>query len=377
MIRANDLVTALRGKGIRFFTGVPDSCLKSFCTVLLQYSGIVEHVIAANEGNSMGLAIGSYLATGKPAVVYMQNSGLGNALNPIVSLLAREVYSVPALLIVGWRGAPETRDEPQHALQGKITLELLETLDIPYQILDKGADPAPIVDTLYAAMIERGAPVALVVRKGTFAPEAGGRGGNPALMQREQALDIILDTLPCHWAFFATTGKTGRELFALRKKRGEPQKDFLTVGGMGHASSIALGAAITAEKPVICLDGDGAFLMHMGAASMVGALKPANFIHIVFNNGCHESVGGQPTCAPDADFVQIGKACGYVSSVRAACADGLQKALAHAAGTPGPHLVEIAVKPGSRPDLGRPDIPPAENKNTTMEHLHSNELEAL
>lgn len=377
MIQAGNLITLLRDKGIRFFTGVPDSCLKSLCTALLQYDGVIEHVVAANEGNCMGLAVGNFLATGRPAVVYMQNSGLGNAVNPIASLLAREVYSVPALLIIGWRGAPGTKDEPQHALQGKITLELLETLNIPYQILDEDSDPAAIVDMLYATMMERGAPVALVVRKGTFAPEAGSAGGNAALIQREQALNTILDALPCHCACFATTGKTGRELFALREKRGEPQKDFLTVGGMGHASSIALGAALATAKPVVCLDGDGAFLMHMGAASLVGNRKPANFIHVILNNGCHESVGGQPTCAPDSDFVQIGKACGYATCVHAACEDEVQKALARAAVTPGPHLIEILVKPGSRSDLGRPSIPPVENKRNIMEHLQSNVMEAL
>lgn len=368
MIAPKQLFEALVAKGIGFFTGVPDSLLKSFCAYVDDHGGSVGHVIAANEGNAVAMALGFHLATGRYAAVYMQNSGLGNAVNPLTSLADPEVYRVPMLLIVGWRGEPGVHDEPQHVKQGRISREQLDLLEIPHWILDADSDVASLLDEALARMTTSGAPVALLVRKDAFADYKGGRKPeNRAKLGREEALRQLL-ALAGDDLVVSTTGKTSREVFELRAQSGDAQRDFLTVGGMGHTSSIALGVALgNPERRVVCLDGDGSALMHLGAMAIIGDLKPKNMIHVLLNNAAHESVGGQPTVAGRMDFEAIARACGYRDYLRADDAAGVAEAWAKLRAQPGPALLEIDISVGSRADLGRPTSTPEENKLAFMQ----------
>lgn len=373
MIDPHFFLHVLQAKGIDFFTGVPDSQLKELCSTLLCKLPPEKHVIAANEGNALGLAMGHYLATSRPAVVYMQNSGLGNIINPLASLADREVYAIPALLLIGWRGQPGKKDEPQHVKQGRISPALLETLEVPYRIMDGDEDPAAIVDAVWEEMHRVSMPAAILIKAGAFSK--GEKPMPPLLenaptMQREAAIATILDLLEKKDCLLATTGKTGRELFELRVARAEAQQDFLSVGGMGHCSSIALGAALAMpDRRFVCLDGDGALILHMGAMGLAGNLRPPNFIHVVCNNFCHESVGGQPTCAGTMDFVSIAKACGYASQHRARSPEDISRVFSSIAASPGPHFVELILAKGSRANLGRPTSSPMQNKLQFMKHL--------
>ncbi|MDR0882642.1 MAG: phosphonopyruvate decarboxylase [Candidatus Adiutrix sp.] len=371
MISPGQLVSVLRGRGVDFFTGVPDSYLKGLSSYLSLTLPPDSHIIAADEGNGVGLAIGHYLATARPAVVYMQNSGLGNAVNPLTSLADREVYGVPMLLIIGWRGEPGRHDEPQHIKQGRITPGLLELLEIPFRVLDENSDIEEALDQLWPRMMTTGQPAALLVKGGALAEIADealktGRCG----LSRETALERLLDACRDDDCLVATTGKTGRELFELRVRRQEKPVDFLTVGGMGHASSIALAAALASPgRRLICLDGDGALIMHLGALGIIGSLRPPNFLHVLLNNHCHESVGGQPTCATAIDFAALARACGYAAYHLATEATEIDQALAALKAQPGPHFLEIILEPGARPDLGRPTASPRQNRAQFMERL--------
>lgn len=364
MIEATDFLKRLEEKGVAFYTGVPDSLLSAFCAALPEVGP--GHVIAANEGNAVGLAAGHFLASGRQAVVYMQNSGLGNAVNPLTSLADPEVYSLPMLLIIGWRGEPGVKDEPQHVKQGRISPALLEVLEIPYAVLGPESDLQVELDRLWDQMTAGSRPVALLVRAGTFSPAksaAPTRESTPTLA-REAAIETLLELLDPSDLIVSTTGKTSRELFELRKKRGEAPADFLTVGSMGHASSIALGAALARpDRRLVVLDGDGALLMHLGALALSGSLRPPNLIEVLLNNYCHESVGGQPTCSLGLDFASIAGGCGFRSTARAGSTEEIRRAWAAFAALSGPHFLEISLCPGSRPDLGRPDCSPVENKN--------------
>lgn len=350
----------LKARGAGLFTGVPDSLLQAFCAYV---EGHGEHLITANEGNAVAVAMGHHLATGRVPVVYMQNSGLGNAINPLASLADPEVYRVPMLLVVGWRGEPGVKDEPQHVKQGRITPGQLELLGIPCWILDAGADAAAVVDAAMDHIADSGAPAALLVRKDTFAPcSAPPRPPRTATLRREEALDVLL-SLVGDALVVATTGKTSREVFELRARAGQPQRDFLTVGGMGHASSIALGVAMGAPgRRVVCLDGDGAALMHLGAMPIIGDVAPGNFVHVLLNNAAHESVGGQPTVADGVDFRAVALACGYRGYQRAGDAGALRRAWEAVAAGAGPQLLQVDVAVGSRGDLGRPTASAEENK---------------
>jgi phosphonopyruvate decarboxylase len=359
---------ALKARGVGLFAGVPDSLLKSFCAFVDDNAAAGEHIIAANEGNALAIAAGHHLATGNVAAVYMQNSGLGNAVNPIASLADGEVYRIPVLLIVGWRGEPGVHDEPQHVKQGKVTLGQLDLLGIPYRILDAGSDYEKIIAELFDHFARNGTPAAIVVRKDAFA-EYDSEKKRPALgeMKREEALELILAGIGPEALVVSTTGKTSREVFELRAKRGEAQRDFLTVGSMGHTSSIALGVALgRPERKVVCLDGDGSALMHLGALPIVGSLKPANLVHVLLNNGAHESVGGQATVAGSVDFRALSAACGYRSYLKATSAAELSEAVKSIAGLQGPVLLEVYLKQGSRKELGRPTSTPEANKAAFM-----------
>lgn len=369
MIEPARLFQILKDQGIAFFAGVPDSLLKSLCAYLDDHAGPGEHVITANEGNAVALAAGYHLATGRIGAVYMQNSGLGNCVNPLTSLADPQVYSIPMLLIIGWRGEPGVKDEPQHVKQGRITPGQLELLEIPYRIMDDKSDPEALLFELVRTAKDENRPVALVVRKKTLADYRRSRTC-PSLssMGREKALGHILDLAGPEDIFISTTGKTSRELYELRTSRSEPQKDFLTVGSMGHTSSIALGVALgRPDRRVICLDGDGSLLMHMGNLPVIGQLKPANLVHVVLNNAAHESVGGQETVCTGIDLQAVAMACGYRACYRAENDVQLSSCWEQIREQKGPFLLELRICTGSRPDLGRPASTPVQNKKSFMD----------
>lgn len=372
MIDAKELYDALSQKGITFFAGVPDSLLKHFCAYVQDNVPGERHVIAANEGGAVALAAGHYLASGKPAVVYMQNSGIGNAINPLVSLTDPAVYGIPVLLIIGWRGEPGLKDAPQHVKQGLVTSALLEAVGIGYAIVSEDTDIAKAVDDAMAEMMKKQGPYALVIRKGTFRPYTLKHCRDfEAELGREQAIALVAASMDPDAVVVSTTGKISRELYEIRARRGEPHsRDFHTVGSMGHCSQIAAGIALTKpDRQVYCFDGDGAVIMHMGGLSIIGSLRPRNFKHIVFNNAAHDSVGGQPTVGDVVDFSSLAMACGYRTAGTARTEAELEKALAGLAESEGPALLEIVVKPGARADLGRPKEPPPEMKQNFMADL--------
>ena len=354
---------------IDFFAGVPDSLLKHFCSYLDEICEANSHVITANEGNAIALAAGYYLATGKFGAVYMQNSGLGNTVNPLTSLTDSAVYAIPMLLVIGWRGEPGVADEPQHIKQGDITEAQLKLLGIPYFVVDANTNIGSVIEQASERIRKQSSPVAILIKKSAFSPYKSKKVNVfKASMKRENALGVILESIENSDLVVSTTGKTSRELFELRIKRGENPSDFLTVGAMGHTSSIALGVALgSKEKRVICIDGDGSALMHFGAIPIIGNIKPSNLIHILLNNSAHESVGGQATVAGLMDFKSIAMACGYNNYYLAEDADSLQSCMQMIATELGPILIEVKIVTGSRNDLGRPTCTPLENKVAFME----------
>jgi len=360
-------------KGIDFFAGVPDSLLKSFCAYITERADSHKHIVAANEGGAIALACGYYLATGRPGLVYMQNSGQGNAVNPLVSLADPQVYSVPMLILIGWRGEPGTNDEPQHIKQGRLTLRLLDTLEVPYKVLPDNIQKAQVcLEEIIDTLKKINAPAALVVRKATFAPYEGQRYNDlQSELTREEALKAVVNDLDESDIVVSTTGKTSRELYEYRDSVGaDHSRDFLTIGSMGHCSQIAMGIALAKpDKRVYCLDGDGAVIMHMGAIAIVGSHKVKNFKHIVFNNGCHDSVGGQPTCGFSVSITGIAKACGYALALQARTGREIDDKMEIIKSADGPVMLEIRVKKGAREDLGRPESSPKQNKTGFMEFL--------
>lgn len=371
MIAPSAFVQELQKQGTGFFTGVPDSLLKNLCAYITDSFDAEHHIIAANEGNAVGLAAGHYLATGTIPMVYMQNSGEGNAVNPLLSLADTDVYQIPLLLCIGWRGEPGVHDEPQHVKQGKVTLSLLESMGIPYQVLS--SDEATMkaqVEQVYATMKAGHAPVALIVKKGLFAEYTLQQSVCvEGQLTREEALEIIVKHTAPHAIFVSTTGMASRELYEIRERHGEGhEKDFLTVGSMGHASQIALGIALNKKhRQVFCLDGDGAALMHLGGMAIIGTRKPENYFHIILNNGSHDSVGGQPTVGREVDMVGVSASLGYATSVKVTDESTLVDALSTK--KTGPHCIEVLVKKGNRKDLGRPKSTPVENKQAFMHYI--------
>lgn len=359
--------------GTDFFVGVPDSTLKYFCAYITDNLPSSQHIITANEGGAIGLATGYYLATQKIPVVYMQNSGLGNAVNPLTSLTDPLVYGIPMLLIIGWRGEPGTKDEPQHAKQGLITLPLLDTLQIPYSVLDGDYNEAKIItQKAFDYLKKNNSPYALVVKKDVFDEYIPTKTiGRESKLSREQAINMLGELLDPQDIIVSTTGVTSRELFEYREAKGEGHaKYFLTVGSMGHASQIALGIALQKpDRQIYCLDGDGAAIMHLGSLSIIGTQKPPNFKHIIVNNGVHESVGGQPTVGFQINFPMIAQACGYTSVMTANNINSLKEKLIEFKKISGPALLEIKVSPGHRSDLGRPTTTPQENKRAFIDFL--------
>lgn len=373
MIEPADFCDKLGQQDIQFFCGVPDSLLKNLCEHIDNVYSSQQHIITANEGNAVALAMGRYMGNGKPCVVYMQNSGLGNAINPITSLAAPEVYSIPMLLVIGWRGEPGVNDEPQHLKQGQITEQQLQIMDIPYVVLDATSQLTGDFEGLLATMTEHYKPVALLIKKGTFAKtRVSGSDTNPYSLKREQALDALLEVFNPKDIVVSTTGKTSREVFELRKLRAELPSDFLTVGGMGHTSSIAMGVALAQpNKRVIAIDGDGSMLMHMGAIPIIGNHNVDNLFHIILNNQCHESVGGQPTVAGQLDIEKVALASGYSTYACAASCDEITSVWSEISQQNGPVLFEIKIAQGARSDLGRPTSSPQQNKLAFMRHIGS------
>ena len=362
--------------GSDFYTGVPDSQLKALCDYLMSSYGIdpKHHIIAANEGNAAALAAGYHLATGKFPVVYMQNSGEGNIINPLASLLNDKVYAIPVIFIIGWRGEPGVHDEPQHIYQGEVTIKLLEDMGVESFIISKDTAEEEIVSVMdkFNKALAEGKDVAFVIRKGALegAPEVEYKNDNS--MTREEVIRHITEATGSD-PVISTTGKASRELFEIREANGQSHKyDLLTVGSMGHASSIALGVALQKpEQRIWCIDGDGALLMHMGAMAVIGSNKPSNLIHVVINNMSHESVGGMPTVASDADVVAIARSCGYPNAVSVDSYEDLDKELEKAKSMNELSLIEVKCSIGARPDLGRPTTSALENKKNFMDYLET------
>lgn len=360
--------------GADFYTGVPDSQLKALCNYLMNKYGIdpKHHIIAANEGNCTALAAGYHLATGKVPVVYMQNSGEGNIINPVASLLNDKVYAIPVVFIVGWRGEPGIHDEPQHIYQGEVTVKLLVDMNIKTFVISKDTTDEEVASVMeeYKKELSEGKDVAFIIRKGAISYEGKVEYDNDNTMDREEIIQHIVrvsdeDPIVC------TTGKASRELFETRVANGQSHKyDFLTVGSMGHSSSIALGVAINkSDTRIWCIDGDGAVLMHMGAMAVLGANAPQNMVHVIINNGAHETVGGMPTIASKIDMVGLAKSCGYPYAISVNTFEALDKELEAAKQRDELSMIEVKCSIGARENLGRPTTTARENKDNFMEYI--------
>jgi len=381
MVKPSEFFDALISEEIDFFTGVPDSLLKDFCSILETKLNKENHIKTPNEGSAIGVAIGYHAASGKVPLVYMQNSGIGNAVNPILSLADPKVMATPIVLLIGWRGemddyGVQRKDEPQHVKQGQITPELLTVMGIPFKVVEKDTKSKEVVSDIKKAAINRKGPSALLVRHGAFLQEK--QGENPKSSEdftREIALQKVLAKIKFGSAVISTTGMLSRELFEFRQRNNSAHRDLLSVGGMGHAISIAIGVAIAKpEKNIICLDGDGALLMHMGILSVSARVR--NLTHILFNNKSHDSVGGQPTCAPDTAFSAVAKSLGYDYVGTAANPEQIQSIFRKIQNLNGSKFIEIICNKGNRRNLTRPNIIPAKNFSDFSSFLGSdNEIQ--
>lgn len=373
MIDPKFFIDTLGAYGIDFFAGVPDSLLKNICAYISDNLDDRHNIIAANEGGAVGLAAGHYLATGRIGCVYMQNSGEGNIINPLASLTDKDVYNIPVLLLIGWRGRPGVHDEPQHVKQGKVTTDLLSTMGIEYTVLGKDEETAREQIAKAVAHMEATKEVyAIVIEKDTFESYSiHNIVKNDLALSREEAIQTVSAVLGAKDVIVSTTGMISRELYEYRANNGEGhERDFLTVGSMGHASQIALGIAL--EKPdrrIWCFDGDGAVIMHMGSMAIIASKAPKNYVHVVFNNGAHDSVGGQPTVGLNIDLCSIAKAVGYRNTINTTNKEDLVSILDKIKNQDGPIFLQVCVKKGNRKDLGRPTTTPIENKDALMAFL--------
>lgn len=375
MINTKFFFDCLIENNVKFYSGVPDSLLKNICAYISDNIKNDNHVIAANEGNAVGLGIGYYLSTGKLPMVYMQNSGFGNVINPLMSLADSEVYSIPMILLIGWRGEPNVNDEPQHKKQGKVTLGLLDTLGIPYKVIGPETSDKEVPELIRSSCMDtlnNNSPFAIVVKKNCFSnykSEENFKNSFP--LTREEAIKIILKKVDKNDIIVSTTGVASRELYEIREQRREGhEKDFLTVGGMGHANQIAIGIAM--QKPmrkIFCIDGDGSALMHLGTIPINGNIKCQNFVHIIINNGAHDSVGGQPTVGYQISFENIANACGYDLIMSASTDKDIEECLEKIKKYNGKVFLEIKTNKGFRDNLGRPSTTPKENKNKFMKFI--------
>lgn len=366
-MKASFFLQEIKKLGIRTITGVPDSTLKQFCdAVRIEDGKTFCHYVTANEGAAVGLATGEYLASGRPCLVYLQNSGLGNIINPLASIANREVYGIPMLFVIGWRGEPGVKDEPQHVYQGKVTCELLEVMDVPYSVIDDTTTEGRMQEILSQAQefMKEGRQYAVVVRKGTFEKEREAVWENGYTLVREHALKVILENLYPDSFLVSTTGKISRELYEQSDALyGNHERIFMTVGGMGHASMIAYGMAqADASRQIVCIDGDGAVMMHMGALAFIAKQSPSNLLHIVINNAAHESVGAMPTGYSGQTYAQIAAACGYQNTCTIRTEAELKAAILKAKEKQELSLIEVLVSLESRADLGRPKESAKENR---------------
>ena len=373
MVRPDFFVNTLKEHDIDFYAGVPDSLLKNICAYITDNLPVQQNIIAANEGGAMGIAAGYHLATGKVPVVYMQNSGEGNIINPLASLTDKEVYNIPVLLVIGWRGRPGVHDEPQHVKQGKVTTGLLNTMGINYAILPKDEEGAAKQIKIAADFMKAtNECFALVIEKDTFdAYKLQNVEVNDLTLSREEAIRKVASSIEDNACIVSTTGMISRELFEARTAWNQGhERDFLTVGSMGHASQIALGIALQkSDRRVYCFDGDGASIMHMGNMAITASMKCKNYVHVVYNNGAHDSVGGQPTVGLKIDLCAVAKAVGYKAAYSVETMAELETKLSELKHEDGPLLLQICVKKGNRKDLGRPTTTPVQNKKALMEFL--------
>jgi phosphonopyruvate decarboxylase len=372
MVDPARFVGNLREQGVTMYTGVPDSLLKHLGAHIMATLPREQHVIAANEGAAVAIALGHYLRTRSPAVVYLQNSGIGNTINPLLSLADPQVYGIPMVVVVGWRGQPGVKDEPQHVKQGRVMEALLDAIELPWSVLprDPGAAEVTMSEAVKVA-VDRSTPYVVLVEKGTFTDAnvlVPSTSGADELASREDALIATADAVGQDAIIVSTTGMLSRELFEYRERAGQPgDRDFLTVGGMGHASSIALGVAMQESgREVWCFDGDGALLMHLGSLAVIADHAPPNYFHVVFNNGVHDSVGGQRTSVNVIDVAATARALGYRYATSTSDMAAVQNAVAELRAQDGPALLELKVRPGNRPDIGRPTRTPAESKRAFM-----------
>ncbi|MHA1448456.1 MAG: phosphonopyruvate decarboxylase [Candidatus Hodarchaeales archaeon] len=372
-MKCTELWEIFRKLELDFFTGVPDSTFKDWMTFLDKMHGEgLTNIIACNECEAIAIATGYHLATGNLGIVYMQNAGEGKIVNPITSLCDPEVYSIPVFLLIGWRGEPGKKDEPQHRKMGKITLSMLEILDIPHEILPDDSNKAEtVIRKLKQISLEDSKPVALIIKRGIInEPVSIREQESPYRMSREEAIKIIMDNLTGKEMIVSTTGKTSRELYEYRMSENQQPRDFYTVGGMGCASAIAFGMTIrNSDRKVLIFDGDGAVLMQMGSLATIGHYSPKNLVHIVFDNSSHDSTGGQPTVSNTADFSKVALACGYKEAKIISIADELAQTIQKLTSTSGPVIIVVKVKKGARADLGRPKTTPIENKKAVMKFL--------
>jgi phosphonopyruvate decarboxylase len=381
MLQPAYIYDVLKSFGVSFWCGVPDSLLKPFLAYVSDRADAGTHLITANEGASVGVAAGFHLSTGKLPLVYMQNSGLGNAINPLLSLADEKVYGIPMLVMIGWRGEPGTKDEPQHIKQGICTTEMLDSMAIPYIVLDSDEVKAKEqLSRLTKDCISKSCPHVILVREGTFSSWKKKTSDNTQSLElsREDALTILANFVGPSDLVVSTTGKLSRELYELRDNTGKShQTDFYTVGSMGHSSAIAFGLSLglTDDRNVFCFDGDGAVLMHMGTLSTIGSQKPQRFRHIVFNNGVHESVGSQPTTGFSIDFPAIASACGYEWTRRVYKESDLRAAMEEMLKQDGLSFLEVQVAVRTRDDLGRPKTTPSENKVRFMQNIGSAKID--
>ena len=372
MISPKFFIEALREKGIDCFAGVPESLLKNICAYITDYFDAAHNIIAANEGAAVGLAAGHYLATGQPACVYMQNSGEGNIINPLASLTDQEVYNIPVLLLIGWRGHPGVHDEPQHVKQGKVTTGLLNVMGVNYEVISKEEDKATKQIEKAVKALANKEVFALVIEKDTFEDyKLQNVEVNDLTMSREEAIQTVAAALGEKDCIVSTTGMISRELFEYRAAMNQGhERDFLTVGSMGHASQIALGIALAQpDRRVWCFDGDGAAIMHMGSMAIVANKAPKNYVHVLFNNGAHDSVGGQPTVGLKIDLPRVARAVGYPHTYSVCTKEDLLDVLNEVKKNNDLSLIEIKVKKGNRKDLGRPTTTPIQNKEALMTFL--------
>ena len=372
-MKAEKFVEHLKQIGIESLIGVPDSTLKQFCDYMnTDGKDELKHYVPANEGAAVGIATGVFLATGKPACVYMQNSGVGNTVNPITSIANEEVYDIPMLFLVGWRGEPGFHDEPQHKFMGRITETIFDTLEIAHTVISKDTTEEELVKVMELAnsALSNNKQFAIIIKKETFDKRSGGSYVNEYPLVREDAIAAILKSLDSKDVVVSTTGKISREVYEEADLvNGQHEQEFLTVGGMGHASMIALGIADNRkERKVYCIDGDGAVLMQMGCLAFVGTRKPENLVHICMNNDAHESVGGMPTGAVGTDYAKVAAACGYPNVYCTASMEELEKALEAAKTANVTTFIEIKVALSSRENLGRPKETAIENKNNFMKY---------